>query len=29
MANKNEPIQINCKLEDYEHIHLSVVAAVK
>lgn len=29
MANKNEPIQINCKLEEFENIHRAVVAAAK
>ena len=29
MSDKNEPIQINCKLEDFEHIHRAVVAAAK
>jgi len=29
MANKNETIQITCKLETYQLIHHSVVAAAK
>lgn len=29
MSNKNEPIQINCKFEEFEHIHRAVVAAAK
>lgn len=29
MASKSDPIQINCKFEDYELIHRSVVAAAR